>query len=252
MIVFAYSVLIFNYVFLILLLFWCSIKLNSLKNYLFECKKERLLWPDFQWGSRSQGCMWPLYMIQPEGDSGPLHIIKEYRSSTATFSVMTELVVVGLWFHWGHGSSGISLYPWMWNVCHRVLACPLNRASDQWHGLAQGLFFMAVLLAGWLFTLHAASLQMDAGTAEATGLKIPSRSSSRPLHWEDEAHQFARGHRPNPSAPPSPPKPNLYPLLCPTSTLASIPPFHAFTEEDYKPNQPEYGVWPSGSVALAC
>lgn len=104
---------------------------------------------------------------------------------------------------------------------------------------------MAVSTAGWLFALHAAPLQIEAGTAEATGLKIPSRSSSRPLHWEDEADQFTRERRPNPSAPPSPPKPNLFTGLCPTSLRASISPFLAFTGEDYKPNR-IWSVAPGG------
>lgn len=124
------------------------------------------------------------------------------------------------------------------------------RASDQWHWLAYGLFFMAVSLSGWLSAVHTAALQMDAGTAEATGLKIPSSSSSRSLHWEDEAHRHARGHGPNPSAPPSPPTPIP---SCPSFLPPFIPLFPFFLPfTDCKPNQPEYGVWPLGSVALAC
>lgn len=41
----------------------------------FECEKEALLQPDFQ--RRSHESKWPLNMKQPEGDSGPLHVIKE-------------------------------------------------------------------------------------------------------------------------------------------------------------------------------
>lgn len=63
------------------------------------------------------------------------------------------------------------------------------RASDQRHGLASGFFFMAVWPSGWLSAAHTAALQMDARMAEATGLKIQSSSSSRPLHREDEAHR---------------------------------------------------------------
>lgn len=111
------------------------------------------------------------------------------------------------------------------------------RASDQWHWLAYGLFFMAVSLSGWLSAVHTAALQMDAGTAEATGLKIPSSSSSSPLHWEDEAHRHTRGHRPNPSAPPSPspspsppspPNPNPFMFLFPSSLHPSVPLFSSF------------------------
>ncbi len=97
------------------------------------------------------------------------------------------------------------------------------RASDQWHWLVYGLFFMAVSLSGWLSAVHTAALQMDAGTAEATGLKIPSSSSSRPLHWEDEAHRRARGHGPNPfctSITPPTPIPS-----CPSFLPAFIPLF---------------------------
>lgn len=91
---------------------------------------------------------------------------------------------------------------------HRATECwPVRwaqpRASDQWRCLACGLFFMAVLLSSWLSAVHTAALQMDAGTAEATGLKIPSSNSSRPVHWEDEARQRSRGHRPNLPTPPS-------------------------------------------------
>lgn len=99
------------------------------------------------------------------------------------------------------------------------------------------------------FAVHAAALQMDAGTAEATGLKIPSSGSSRPLHREDEAHRLARGHGPNPRAPPSPPPPRSFhaPSLSLSSPHPSLPPFFfLFTREDREPNQPEYGVWPSG------
>lgn len=102
------------------------------------------------------------------------------------------------------------------------------RASDQWHWLAYGLFFMAVSPSGWLSAVHTAALQMDAGTAEATGLKIPSSSSSRSLHWEDEAHRHARGHGPNPSVPLSPPNPNPFMSLFPSSLHPSLPPFSSF------------------------
>jgi len=101
------------------------------------------------------------------------------------------------------------------------------QASDQWHCLAYRSYFIAVMLNGWLSTVYTAALQMDAGTAEATGLKIPSSGSSRPLHWEDEAHQRARGHRPNPTAPPSPPQTSI--PECPSFHPPFIPLFCIFS-----------------------
>lgn len=83
-------------------------------------------------------------------------------------------------------------------MCHKVLACPLNRgASLRSLALARLRVILYGCVAEWL-ALCCAALQMDAGTASATGLKIPSRTSSGPLHWEDEAHLHARGHRAKP------------------------------------------------------
>lgn len=107
------------------------------------------------------------------------------------------------------------------------------RTSDHWHCLAYGVLFMAVSLSGWLSAVHTAALQMDAGTAEATGLKIPSSSSSRPLHWEDETHRRARGHGPSAPAPLSAQNPlshnfNPFDSRFPSFLHPSLPLFTSF------------------------
>lgn len=166
------------------------------------------------------------------------------NSAAPASSATAELLVVGLGLHRGHSSFGIP--DRIGRRC--VSACPPNGASDRRRWLAQGLRFMAGLPAGWLFALHAASLQMDAGTAEAMGLKIPSRSSSRPLHRDDEAHSFTRERRPSSSVPPSSPKPNLF--ASPSFVLL----FLRFLLLQVRGVQTQQNMerGPRGSVALAC
>lgn len=181
-------------------------------------------------------CTWPIQMVTVVLSASP----------TAIFSATTGLAV-GLWFHRGLVSLGISLYPRQECVPPSVgLSTEQSLRSVALAGLGVVLYGC---VAGWLALASACGISPDGRRNGADHVaENPIKKQFQALALRRWSAPVRQGTRAKPFCTSITPKLNLFTRPCPTSLRASLPPFLAFTGEDYEPNQPEYGVWPPGCL----
>lgn len=169
-------------------------------------------------------------------------------SSTTIFSAMTELVVVGLWFHLGHGILGISLYPWQERVPPSVGPSTKQRLRSA--ALAGPRVALYGCVAGWLALRSARGISPDGSwNSGSHGAENPIKKwfqNPALRRWSAPVHQ---GTQAKPLCTSITPKTKSLHVPLSYSLHASIPPFLAFIGEDYKPNRiwsvAPGGLWPS-------